>query len=149
MPSAPGVALVKLVFDTNILVSGFLWHGPPSRLISAALQGRAQIFVSLTILLEFRETLEQPKLASRLAAQNETAESLANRLQAACHEAISANVIPPAELRDRDDLHVLACALAANADAIVTGDKDLLVMKAFRGIPIIDACEALKLLGMS
>jgi uncharacterized protein len=149
MPSAPSVARVKLVVDTNVLVSGFLWHGPPARLISAALQGKAQIFLSLTILLEFRETLERPKFALRLAAQNETAETLTNRLQAACHEALPPNVMPPAELRDRDDLHVLACALAAQADAIVTGDKDLLTMKAFQGIPIIDATEALRRLGIT
>ena len=50
-------------------------------------------------------------------------------------------------LRDRDDVHVLACAVGAEADAIVTGDKDLLTLKDFGGIPIIDAAEALKRLG--
>jgi predicted nucleic acid-binding protein len=39
--------------------------------------------------------------------------------------------------------------VGAEADAIVTGDKDLLMLKAFEGIPIIDAAEALKRLGLS
>ena len=140
---------MKLVVDTNVLISGSLWQGPSARLISAALQGKAQIFLSLTILLEFRETLERPRFAPRLAAQGETAESLTNRFRAVCHEALPATIIPPAELRDRDDLHVLACAVAAGADAIVTGDKDLLTLKNFEGIPIIEPTEALKRLGIA
>ena len=55
----------------------------------------------------------------------------------------------PAELRDPDDLHILACALGAEADLIITGDNDLLFMKSFAGIPIVQAAEALKLLGLS
>jgi predicted nucleic acid-binding protein len=44
---------VKLVVDTNTIISGSLWQGPPARLISAALGGRAQIFLSLPMRLEF------------------------------------------------------------------------------------------------
>jgi len=62
---------------------------------------------------------------------------------------LPARILPPAELRDPDDIHVLACAISAKADAIVTGDKDLLSMKTFAGIPIISAAEALKRLGLS
>lgn len=103
----------------------------------------------MSILLEFRETIEQPKFAQRLAEQHETAESLTNRFRAACHEALPATIIPPRELRDRDDLHVLASAVAAAAEAIVTGDKDLLTLNSFEGIPIIDPMEALKRLGIA
>ena len=71
------------------------------------------------------------------------------RFRAACNEAIPAQVMPPPELRDPDDLHVLACAVGASADAVVTGDKDLLTLKVFEGIPIINAGEALKRLGLS
>jgi predicted nucleic acid-binding protein len=46
-------------------------------------------------------------------------------------------------LRDADDVHVLACAVSAGADAIVTGDSDLLALGEFAGIPIIRAAEAL------
>jgi uncharacterized protein len=100
------------------------------------------------MLLELRETLQRPRFAERLAGRGETAESMATRFRAACHEAVPARIAPPADLRDPDDLHVLACAVGAEADAIVTGDKDLLVLKSFEGIPIIDATEALKRLGL-
>lgn len=46
--------------------------------------------------------------------------------------------------RDPDDDAVLACALAAKADLIVSGDQDLLVLQAFEGIPIVTAAQALE-----
>lgn len=140
---------MKLVVDTNILISGSLWDGPPARLVSAGLAGQLQMFLSLPMLLELRETLQRPRFAQRLAGRDETPETLAQRFRAACHEAAPARIMPPAELRDPDDVHVLACAVGAEADAIVTGDKDLLTLKFFQDIPIIDAAEALKRLGLS
>lgn len=140
---------MKLVVDTNTIISGSLWQGPPARLVSAALRGKAQMFLSLAMLLELRETLQRSKFAQRLAGQSETAETLAGRFRAACHEAVPARIIPPAELRDPDDVRVLACAVGAAADALVTGDKDLLSLKSFEGIPIIEAAEALKRLRLS
>ena len=140
---------MKLVVDTNTIVSGSLWQGPPARLISAVLGGQARMFLSLPMLLELRETLQHPKFAERLAGQGETAESLTERFRAACHEAVPARIAPPAELRDPDDVHVLACAVTAEADAIVTGDKDLLALKVFEGIPILKTREVLEKLGIT
>jgi putative PIN family toxin of toxin-antitoxin system len=140
---------VKLVVDTNTIISGSPWQGPPARLLSAALSGPNKMFLSLPMLLELRETLQHPKFAGRLAGQGETAESLTERFRAACHEAVPARIIPPAELRDSDDVHVLACAVTAQADAIVTGDKDLLSLKMFEGIPILSVRAMLEKLGMT
>jgi uncharacterized protein len=58
-------------------------------------------------------------------------------------------VAVPPELRDPKDLKILAAAVGAGADAIVTGDNDLLVLKAFEGIPILRVEEALKRLGLA
>jgi putative PIN family toxin of toxin-antitoxin system len=140
---------VKLVVDTNTLISGTLWQGPSARLISSALAGKAQLFLSLSILLEFRETIQRPKFLQRLTAISETPDTLIARFRTACYEAVPARLMPPAELRDPDDLHILSSAVGAGADAIVTGDQDLLTMKTFEGIAIIDAVEALKRLGLS
>jgi putative PIN family toxin of toxin-antitoxin system len=141
--------LVKLVIDTNTIISGSLWHGPPARLISAALTGQAQMFLSLPLLLELRETLQRPRFAARLTARGESPESVATRFRAACLEAAPAKVSPPDGLRDLDDMHILACAAGASADAIVSGDTHLLDLGSFEGIPIINAVEALHRLGLS
>ena len=107
------------------------------------------MFLSLPMLLELQETLLRPKFAQRLAARNESAESLTERFRAACLEAVPIHFTFPVELRDPDDVHVLACAVSAEADLIVTGDHDLLTLRAFQGIPIVDAAETLARLGLS
>lgn len=61
----------------------------------------------------------------------------------ACVEIVAGKIAPPKCLRDADDVHVLACAVAAGVDAIVSGDKHLLLLRVFEGIPIINAAEAL------
>lgn len=58
-------------------------------------------------------------------------------------ELVEPAVIPPTS-RDPDDDAVLACAVAAHADFIVSGDADLLVLGAFSGIPIVTAPQALE-----
>ena len=140
---------MKLVVDTNTLISGSLWSGPPARLVSAALAGQAQLFLSLAMLLELREALQYPRLALRLAAAGETPDTLVSRFRAACSEAAPAQILPPSGLVDPDDLHVLACAVSVGADAIVTGDKDLLTLGSFEGIPIMKAAQALNVLGLT
>jgi uncharacterized protein len=100
------------------------------------------------MLLGLRETLQHPKFVGRLAGQGENSGSLTEHFPAACHEAVPARIILPAELRDPDDVHVLACAVTAEADAIVTDDKDLLTLKMFASIPILKVRETLEKLGI-
>src|SRR5512135_1752012 len=99
------------------------------------------MFLSLPLLLELRETLQHPRFADRLARCGESAESLTERFRAACHEAVPVRIVPPPALRDPDDVHILACAVGAGADPIVTGDSDLPALGSFEGIPILPAAE--------
>jgi predicted nucleic acid-binding protein len=59
---------------------------------------------------------------------------------------IPATIVTPSKLRDADDAQVLAGAASAQADVIVSGDGDLLVLRAFQGIPILNAAQAWELL---
>ena len=60
-------------------------------------------------------------------------------------EIVEAAPIEEAALRDPDDAAVLACALAARAEAIVSGDADLHALGNYQGIPIVTAAAALAL----
>lgn len=139
---------MKVVADTNTLVSGFLWDGLPARLLDAGLTGRFGLYTSTELLSELDETLRAPKFAERLTIRGYNAESLVRTFRFSCHEVVSPPRVTAPELRDSDDLHVLSCAAAVPVDLIVSGDKDLLVLKAFRGIPIVTARRALEILGL-
>jgi putative PIN family toxin of toxin-antitoxin system len=140
---------VKLVIDTNTLVSGTLWSGPPSRLIEALEHQQASLILSAPLLTEFAEVIGRGHLASRLAACNVTPHKLVIRLIQKAEFVSPAFISLPAALRDPKDLIVLATAVAARADAMVSGDEDLLVLKSFEGIPILKVTETLERLGLS
>jgi uncharacterized protein len=139
---------VKVVVDTNTLISGSLWQGPSARFLEAAARGKVELILSPELLAEFAEVVSRPKFAARIAARATTPEDLARKL-AEKVTIISPTSIPlPPALRDPNDLHVLACAAASHADAIMTGDEDLLTLQFFQSIPIINASEALRQVGL-
>jgi uncharacterized protein len=135
---------VKIVADTNALVSGFLWEGPSAKVVTAAMAGRIRLCSSTALLLELEEVLQRPKFAARLAARGETPAGIVERYRQASIKIIPTEIVPPDSLRDWDDLHVLGCAVAARADVIVSGDKDLLVLRSFANIPILAPAEVLE-----
>lgn len=140
--AARSVPLVRIVADTNTVVSGLLWHGPPRQILDTARLGNIQIVTSLSLLHELEDVLRRPKLASRLALANTSVEELV------LGYASLATIVEPASitavvLDDPDDDAVLACALAAAVDIIVSGDRHLLELGAFQGIPVLAASQAL------
>ena len=139
---------MRLVLDTNIVIAALLWTGPPHQLFGLVTEGRADCFSSADLIAELARALQYPRLATRLSARLLTPEALVERY------ARLAKVVVPAEITatvaaDRDDDRVLACALAAQADLVVSGDPDLLDLKSFHNIPIVNAAEALARLGVS
>ncbi len=137
---------MKLVVDTNVVISGLLWLGNPGRVLEAAATGVLTIYTSIALIDELADTLGKRKLAARVLASGLTLEGLLQRyLDVAI--AVKAPAVDPVVLADPDDDHVLACALAAQANLIVSGDSDLLDLKSYRGIPIVSDVEALERLG--
>lgn len=127
---------MRIVFDTNVLFSAFVAHGVCAGLYEECLQ-RAQIVVSPDIL----EELEEKLLAKAGLSATETREVI--RAVRADAEIVRATPLPKPVCRDADDDLILAAALGAKADAIVTGDRDLLVLKHFEGIPILNPRDCL------
>ena len=71
---------MKLVIDTNTLISGSLWQGPPAQLLEAVAQGKVVLVLSPELLAEFADVLARPKFAGRIAAKGTTATGLARKL---------------------------------------------------------------------
>lgn len=134
---------MRIVLDTNVVVSALLWRGPPYRLFETIRQRvRLQLYSSPVLLEELAEVLTRPWATKQLNAIGKAARDVLPDYIGAIE------LVEPAELphvvRDPDDDHVLACALTAHADLIVTGDADLLDLNAYQDIPIVTAAEALR-----
>lgn len=124
-------------------MSALLWRGPPYRLLDAIRQRpRLQLYSSPVLLEELAEVLTRPSATKQLNAIGKAARDVLPDY------ILAIELVEPAELprvvRDPDDDHVLACALAARADLIVTGDNDLLDLNAYQDIAIVTAAEALR-----
>lgn len=135
---------MKLVTDTNIAVSGLLWLGNPGRLLEAAAAGQVTLYTSPALVAELSSTLAYDKLAERVQRSGLSHRELLQRyLNVAI--LIQPTAVPRIVLDDPDDDQVLACALAAQADLIVSGDrKHLLPLGSYEGIDIVEATEALR-----
>jgi len=134
---------VRLVLDTNTIVSGLLWKGPPHAVLMAARERNdISLYSSPRLLAELANVLARKKLSTAVVASTRSPEVLLQRYLQVARVVVPA-VIAPVIRTDPDDDHVLACALAAKADLIVSGDSHLLNLKTYQGIPVVNAAEAL------
>lgn len=136
---------MRVVADTNTVISALLWRGSPYQLFQAINDDRVAFYTSRILLDELRDVLSRRKFIKAIRTANETLASLIEHYQELAH------LVRPRPLarriaRDRDDDHVIACALAAKAHLIVTGDRDLLVLKNYQAIRISSAADALRLI---
>jgi putative PIN family toxin of toxin-antitoxin system len=136
---------VRAVIDTNVLIAGLLWRGPPHALLEQVRAGTVSMVSSLVLLGELADVIGRPKFDAILARTNTSPE------QSLAEIARLAELIEPPPLsqpvcRDPDDDHLLALALAANAELIVSGDNDLLSLASFEGIPIVAPAQAIALI---
>ena len=139
---------MRLVADTNVVVSGLLWLGNSGRLLEAAANGQVTLYTSPVLIAELTRILRTPKLMPRIERSGLTLEELLARyLNVAI--VVQPETVPPIVLTDPDDDHVLACALTGNVELIVSGDHDLLSLETFRGIPIVTPAEAVNRIAQS
>jgi uncharacterized protein len=136
---------VRIVVDTNVIVSAFLWGGVPRRLLDAVEAQRIELFTSRALIAELEDVLSREKFAAQLRQTRFTSAFLLARYNRLA-TLIAAAAVTVSELRDPDDAHVLACALAARAETIVSGDADLLSLGNYKKIPIVNAAAALRII---
>lgn len=133
---------MRIVADTNTALSGLLWGGPPRRLIDLARARSLMLFTSVTLLAELAEVIARDKFAHQVHLAGLSAAELVQDYRRLAY-IVEPQPLPEPASRDPDDDHVLACALAARADLIVTRDFDLLDLKTYQDIPILAAADAL------
>ena len=139
---------LRLVLDTNIVVAGLLWNGPPRRLIELAVEGKAvELFSSPVLLDELAHTLGYSKFAARIESFGTSIAALVAQYTSLVSLVMPASV-PHMVAADADDDHVIAAAVAARAKLIVTGDrKHLLPIGSHQGIAIVTAREVVDRIG--
>lgn len=131
-----------VVLDTNVLISALFWRGrlqPLGRLIDSR---QITLAFSPETADELYRTVHYPHILKKSYEQGINPVFILDLLIAA-----SVMVIPEQKVivvkGDPDDNKFLACALAAQASFLVSGDKHLLALKSFAGIPIVTPREFL------
>ncbi len=140
--------MLRVVLDTNVFVSSLLVsEGIPAQVLDAWRERRFLLVTSPEIMAEIRDTLTYPRIRRKYAITDEDIDQLLNLLEGDAiivpgdREAV-AGAIPD----DPADEAVLACATEAGADLIVSGDRHLLDLGEYEGIPIHTVREFLDVL---
>lgn len=131
---------MRVVFDTNIFVSAFgIPGGNAEEAYLHAVQGVFELFTSVSILTETANTLRgkfewsDEKIQRLLRSISKTATVLKTRPDLHI-------------LTDEPDNRILECALLAEANIVVSGDRHLLSLKRYRGISVVKLADFLGLL---
>jgi len=135
---------VKVVFDTNVVASASFWRGAPFDCLAAWAKGRCEAVVSPALLAEYHETIEELRLDYPRREPVEWVDALTESAELIFSSERATGATP-----DPGDEMVLECALAAEADYIVSGDKKhLLVLREFHGTRIISPSDFLRRLAI-
>jgi putative PIN family toxin of toxin-antitoxin system len=136
--------VLRIVVDTNLFVSSLLnRHGAPAQVIDAWRNRQYLLVVSEPIITEIRRVISSSSIQEKYAILDPDIEELLFLIN---HEAL---VVPgladvmDAIPDDPQDEMFLACAVDGQADMIVSGDRHLLVLQEYRGIPILTARQFL------
>lgn len=132
-----------VVLDTNIWVSAIIWGGIPDEIISLQEQRKIEIASSRKLLSELENTFNKKKIQTKLEVLQLTTSSAFSLVYESVNIYSIEELIVP-ELRDPDDTIVLATAIAANAEVIITGDRDLLILQEYQNMQIMTATDFLE-----
>jgi uncharacterized protein len=131
---------MRLVLDTNTLISAMGWKGKQRHILDTCISGKHELIESIELISEFVRVMKDKKFG--FLSGSEKQEFLVS-LISVCE------IVQPSQkinelAQDPSDNIVLECAVAGKAEAIITGDEHLLKLKEFRGIKVINAAQFLE-----
>ena len=130
------VPALKIVPDSNVIISGSLWRGPSSRVFDYARAGNVIVCASPLILEECVQVLRDERFAAFLKAHRTSPDELVRAFEKIA--AILPDVVLPGVVADDpNDNIILGCAAAHGADYIVSGDHHLQDLREFAGMTIV------------
>ncbi len=133
--------MIKAVLDTNVLISAFLYGGPPLDILDLADAGMVDLYTSEEAIAELRTVLSRDKFSGRLRALRLSASAIVSLYRTLAIAATPADA--PDMCSDPQDEQFIGIALAAGADAIVSGDHHLLECSDSSPIPALTTTEFL------
>ena len=150
-------AQLKVVLDTNVLVSGLISNqGPPRQIVDAWLEGRFTLVTSLYLVEELAHVLTYPRIAERIRLDEPEVDTILAALLSEA-EMAPGELELPGVTRDlkkplrfplhRKDDPVVACAVEGDAGYIVSGDQDLLVLGEYEGIEVVTPRRFVEIVG--
>lgn len=132
---------MRVVLDTNVLISALMFGGNPREILQKAIRGELKLCLSEAILSELGTVLQRPKFGFSMTTVNQLLSELA---------AIAELVVPSEEIAliasDPTDNRVLECAVEAAAEYIVSGDNHLLDLGEYTTIKILNPSRFLLVL---
>ena len=132
---------MRVVADTNVLISALMFGGLPGTFLDLALLGKFSLLTSAALLDELDE-----KLCGKFAISERDAQAIRAKLEG-CAEVLRPDFELNAVPDDPDDNRVLECAVAGKADWIVSGDRHLLRMGSYAGMAIVAVREFIEAAG--
>jgi len=131
--------VLRVVLDTNVLISGILFGGKPREILEKAIRGEIRLCTSEPILEELKGVLRR----SKFDYSHEMIQVILTELAGVAdfvNPSKTINVVS----EDPEDNRILECAVEAEADYIVTGDFHLLKLRRYRNIEVVNAVAFLE-----
>lgn len=132
---------MKIVLDTNVLVAGYFYHGPPNTIFKRWLSGDFQVCVSAEILTEYDRVMKELAVKFKNVETDEILGLIRSQVIVG-----QDTKLPEQVCTDPDDDKFLACAVESQALLIVTGDKALLKTDGYKGVRVMKPAPFLALL---
>lgn len=140
----PEKRLAKVVLDTNVFISGLILpKSIPSKILDLWRENKFILVTSPKILQELNKALQYPKILRFYKIKEKTIKDLIVSITKTSIVVFDEKIVEVIK-EDPDDNKFLSCAISAKADFIVSGDKHLLKVKSFQGIPILNPKQFLK-----